>query len=753
MKKLLKPLLTATLLTLVYLCPAQKIRIPSPLVSPDSGLSAQLAKLAPAALPLVKESDPADTYFYRSLYYIWAEQFPAALNELDSLAMLRSNGGPDWFPVDGIDLRSYVLTRIGQRASDKPFSQLFADTVTQLYNRAPSRSKPVAASFFDADSTGHQKRLAGYLTQARGKDSLSIADLNRLSLEYFNVIVSSTLSPIALKSFRREDEKVYIIQDSVLIDVAPGVKLAAVIVRKRSVTARQPVIMRYNIYASNSDLASAQALASKGYVGIILLTRGKYLSPNTIEPFQHDAQDVYQAIDWISKQPWCNGKIGMYGGSYLGFSQWSAVKRVHPALKTIVPQVAVGAGIDYPQSNGVFMSYMLRWIHMVTNTKLTDRAEFGSPRWDSLFKAWYTSGRSFSSLDTLDGRPNAIFQRWLDHPMYDSFWQKMVPYKNEFASLNIPVLTTTGYYDDDQRGAFYYMLEHLKRNKQARHYLLIGPWNHGGGQGFGNPVNGQLKVDSAAVFDVNTTVYQWFDHILKDSAMPVRLKDRVNFEVSGANEWRSASSLQATSNDSMRLYLSNVFSKQGYRLAKTKPAKSGGIDQEISLTDRSDSATAFDPDGPVLDTVLKTQDQLVFYSDTLTSPVIMSGSMGGLLNITINKKDVDLHVRLYELTSDGKYYLLSRWWARASYLKDREKRTLLTPGKSERITLDNAFYMCRKLATGSRLVVTAGIVKTPNWELNYGTDKNVSEETMADGKIPLLINWGNDSFVRVPLLR
>ncbi|RYY54713.1 MAG: CocE/NonD family hydrolase [Chitinophagaceae bacterium] len=753
MKKFLKPLLTAALLAFVYLCPAQKIRIPSPLVSPDSGLTAQLAKLAPAALPLVKESDPADNYFYRSLYYIWSEQFPAALNELDSLALLRSKGGPDWFPIDGIDLRSYVLTRIGQSQANKPFNQLYADTITQLYNRAPSKSKPLAASFFDTDSSGHKERLAALIAQARGKDSLPIGDLNRLSLEYFNTIVSSVLSPIALKSFRREDEKIYIIQDSVLIDVAPGVKLAAVIVRKRSTTTPQPVIMRYNIYASNIDLATAQALAEKGYVGIILLTRGKYLSPNTIEPFQHDAQDVYQAIDWISKQPWCNGKIGMFGGSYLGFSQWSAVKRVHPALKTIVPQVAVGAGIDYPQTNGVFMSYMLRWIHMVTNTKLTDRAEFNSPRWDSLFQSWYTSGRPFRALDTLDARPNAIFQRWLNHPLYDSFWQKMVPYKNEFANLNIPVLTTTGYYDDDQRGAFYYMQEHLKRNKQARHYLLIGPWNHGGGQGFGNPVNGQLKVDSVAVFDVNTTVYQWFDHILKDSAMPVRLKDRVTFEISGANEWRSVPSLQATSNDSLRFYLGNVFSKNGYRLAASKPAKPGSILQEISYTDRSDARAAFDPDGPVLDTVLKTPDQLVFYSDTLATPVIMNGSMHGLLNITINKKDVDLHVRLYELTRDGKYYLLSRWWARASYIRNREKRTLLTPGKSESIPLDNAYYMCRKIATGSRLVATVGIVKTPNWQLNYGTGKDVSDETMADGKIPLLINWGNNSYITVPLLR
>ena len=167
----------------------------------------------------------------------------------------------------------------------------------------------------------------------------------------------------------------------------------------------------YNIYAGY-DFDDCKEAINNGYIGVVANTRGKRLSPDSIEPMEHDAHDAYYIIDWISKQPWCNGKVGMYGGSYLGFAQWASVKYLHPALKTILPQVPVGAGIDFPMQNGIFLSYTLRWLHYVMDTKLTDYNGFRNARkWDSLFGNWFKKGSSFRSLDSLEGRPNYIFQR------------------------------------------------------------------------------------------------------------------------------------------------------------------------------------------------------------------------------------------------------------------------------------------------------------------------------------------------------
>lgn len=80
------------------------------------------------------------------------------------------------------------------------------------------------------------------------------------------------------------------------------------------------------------------------------------------------------------------------------------------------------------------------------------------------------------------------FQRWLNHPGYDSYWQNMVSQKKSYSNLNIPVLTLTGYFDDDQQGAMSYYKEHLKNNPSAINYLVIGPFDHGGAQSAARPL-------------------------------------------------------------------------------------------------------------------------------------------------------------------------------------------------------------------------------------------------------------------------
>ena len=69
-------------------------------------------------------------------------------------------------------------------------------------------------------------------------------------------------------------------------------------------------------------------------------------------------------------------------------------------------------------------------------------------------------------------------QRWLMHPAYDKYWQDMVPYKNDFARVNIPVLTITGYYDDGQISALQYLKQHMALGRKPEHYLVIGPYDH-----------------------------------------------------------------------------------------------------------------------------------------------------------------------------------------------------------------------------------------------------------------------------------
>jgi len=743
---------TFSLFVLSFVCltsAAQKIAIPKNLFADSASLHTVIPVIATQVLGQYKESDKSIYFDNLFRYQLVAQDYAHAISSLDSIAELNKESQRDGTPAVGIQFRCYALAKAEQLHSNKSFDESLVDNLTRLYTALPDRSKRYAANYFGSEPGAFKKQLDQMLSSARGKDSISLREAAAMVRMYNSWNVSRQIMIPGLDYLNREEKRVYDIRDSVLITMKDGAKLSALIIRNKLVNGPQPVVLVYNIYADNVvDKRMTLYAAARGYTSVLVNTRGKKLSPDPIEPFEHDGSDAYEVIDWISKQPWCNGKIGMYGGSYLGFSQWSATKKLHPALKTIVPQVAVGIGIDYPMHNNVFMSYMLQWIHYVSNSKYTDDAEFGNAvKWDTLFRSWYRSGRSFRALDSLEGRPDKIFQRWLDHPSHDSYWQNMVPYQKDFANINIPILTTTGYYDDDQVGAMYYYKQHHQWNKNANHYLLIGPYDHGGAQSAASPELMGYKIDPVANININETVIQWFDHILKDGPMPAMLKDRVNYQVMGTNSWRSASSISAIYKDTLTLYLSNVVTKNGYKLAATKPSEAGSISQEIDYLDRSNNPV----NTKVLADTIDQHGQLVFISDPLEKNTIVTGNFQAGLAATLNKKDVDLLIMLYELQPNGKYFWLSTYIGRASYAKDRSHRQLLQPGREEIIPVRNTFFFSKQLNKGSRIVAVVGMNNDPQWQVNYGTGKNVSDETIKDGTVPLLIKWSNKSYIKLPV--
>jgi uncharacterized protein len=408
--------------------------------------------------------------------------------------------------------------------------------------------------------------------------------------------------------------------------------------------------------------------------------------------------------------------------------------------------------------NNIFMSYMLRWIHYVEDSKLTDQAGFGDEKkWNKDFEHWYKSGASFRSLDRIEGRPNKTFQRWLQHPAYDKYWQDMTPQQNEFSKINIPIFTTTGYRDDDQVGAMYYYKQYHQWNKNPNYYLLIGPYSHGGAQGYPNAEFGGYKIDSVANIPIMDIVFKWFDHILKDSSRPAILKDKVNFEIMGKNEWKHVATLDEMHNDSIRFYLGNMPAANRYPLLAVKPVKAAFIDQTVDLKDRTEVLFMGDNMGSypmLMDTVLKPEkEKMIFVSDPVDKPFAISGNITASIVASINKKDIDIVLDLFELTADGKYFALVQNLQRASFANSRTKRQLLEPNKVQTININNTYITSRQLQKGSRIIIVLGLNKNPNWQINYGTGKDVSDETMKDAAIPFKIKWYNSSYIQIPVLR
>lgn len=545
-----------------------------------------------------------------------------------------------------------------------------------------------------------------------------------------------TIYSAAFGQQQATNDSIYIIKDNVLIPTKSGLDISAILVRKKSNTQPLPVVLFYTTYYQGvNDNVFGKRSADRDYVGIVAYARGIRSDINNYKPYENEATDIYDIIDWISKQPWCNGSIGMFGGSYTGFSQWATAKNVHPALKTIVPQVAVMPGYDTPMENNVEMNLGLYWSH--------DNVYKNEPLKRSLPFEWFESGIAFKEMDSLAGYKNTVFQKWLQHPNYDNYWQSLVPTPEEYAKINIPILTTTGYYDGSQIGAIQYFKLHNKYNKNANHYFVIGPYDHWGGQR--RPAKNLMgyEIDSVANVSMMELAYDWLDFILKGKSKPELLKGKVNYQVMGTNEWRHASSLQAINNDTLTFYLDKK------TLSAQKPKVSQFEKQIVDFKDRETENNYYTPE--IIFDTLDASNGLVFSTEPFQKEFNINGSFTGNLWATINKKDIDVSLALYELMPDGRYFFLTRYIGRASFAKDNSKRQLLQPNKKENIPFDNTRFVSKKINKGSRLVILLNINKSPFEIINYGSGKPVSEETMQDAGEPLQIKWHNDSYIKIPV--
>jgi hypothetical protein len=300
----------------------------------------------------------------------------------------------------------------------------------------------------------------------------------------------------------------------------------------------------------------------------------------------------------------------------------------------------------------------------------------------------------------------------------------------------------------------YYLGQHYKYLPDAQHFLVIGPYDHLMAQRGTTTVDGDVdrlagyKLDPAALIDLIELRFRWFDHVLKGAPMPALLTDKINYQVTGANLWKHAPTLAAMANSSARYYLSPG-STSPHRLTEGMTTN-GATHLTIDLADRRDVDVEA-PGGDIQDKLLDSSNGLVYISEPLRGSIEASGLFSAHLEFMTNKSDFDFQVALYELTAGKEYIQLARYWSRASYVENSGERRLLVPEKRQSLDFKSLRLMSRQLEMGSRLVAVLSVVKEPGREINYGTGKIVSEESIADAKVPLKITWFPSSYVDLPV--
>ena len=665
-----------------------------------------------------------------------------------TLAFVESNA----YPLNFYHYSMYAKARQLQQSSNLSLHQQLKKMLAKATPKLSDENLHKVADTMGWSLPRGQDYMLNLFSRYQKQDSLSVNQALDLLSNYQLYKVYEAVLPVSVPLIKAQQSKRYVVQKDVLINTADGATLSALVVKKRGDKLKRPTAFRFTIYADEKwNINKAMHAAAHGYVGVVGFTRGKYKSPDDIVPWEHDGKDATTVIDWIAKQEWSDGQVGMYGGSYLGFTQWAAAKYMHPALKTIVPIEAAHPFVGLPVENNIFITPNYQWAFHVSNNKTMDQSVYNNwKHWQNAYDELFTSGRAFKDIDKVEGTSNPWFQKWLSHPGYDRYYQDMLPYQQDYKNINIPVLSITGYFGASI-SALHFFSEHYQYNNKAKHSLLIGPYSHGTAQGIPRSHHRSYKLDKVALKkDTQEIAFAWFDHVFFNKAKPKLIKDKVNYQLMGSNSWQHKSSLEALNQQFVRFHLgNNKNSEQHFQLTTTPQNDHDFVKQVVDLSERE---TPRNEDmWQIIQSQLNDRNGLTFISPPFDAPYELAGAITGYFALAINKKDVDIGFTFYEVKANGETFKLTRYISRASYAKDMNKRQLLIPNQKTLVPIVNSTMMAKLIGKDSRLAMVLNVNKNSGAQVNMGTGKDVSEETIDDAGVSLEIKWFSDSQINVPL--
>ncbi len=529
------------------------------------------------------------------------------------------------------------------------------------------------------------------------------------------------------------------------IPMRDGVKLNATVYIPTQTRKALPAIFTLTPYTADTYHERAFYFSRNGYVFALVDVRGRGNSEGRFEPFAEDGKDGYDVVEWLARQPWCNGKVAMWGGSYAGYNQWATLCEFPPHLETIVPAAAACPGVDFPSLNGINYSYEMQWLTLTSgvtaNFKIWEDPKF----WIGRFQEQYLRNLPFKDLDSTVSNPSPHFQEWLKHAApQDPYWEKKMPEAEHFRKVSIPVLTITGHYDDDQPGAMHYYKMHMRHGSakaRARHYLLMGPWNHPGTRTPAKEFAG-LKLADAAVVDLNRVHKEWYDWTLKDGKLPDFLKKRVTYYMTGAETWNYSDNLDSISTTRWRLYLGSNNSQAN------DVFHSGTLSEKLNQT-APDSYT-YDPldlrpadmeREEFKDSLVDQRYALNLFGSGLvyhTAPFPQAEEIVGYVKlnawISMDVPDTDFIVSLWEIMSNGAGVILTYDGMRARYRESLKQEKLAKPGEVNRYEFDKFLFFGRRVGKRSRLRLVVQTSNSIYWEKNYNSGGDVAKESKKDAR-------------------
>ena len=520
-----------------------------------------------------------------------------------------------------------------------------------------------------------------------------------------------------------------IVTQTVSVPMRDGVRLVADVYRDAAVDKAHVVLMR-TPYDRTKAKAIAERFAGAGYVFIAQDCRGTRASEGVMAPYNNEGQDGYDTIEWIGRQPWCAGRVGMMGGSYVGAVQWQAAVEHPPGLAAIAPQATWSSFYRNIYLGGaVRLSLISGWI--AGNTPKPAGAMPADMN-TALLRL------PLSDVDEAIGWPMPWLDAFLTHPEPDGFWTRL-DLTPHLPALELPVLHVVGYHDFFSRESVdnFVVMRTQARDPETRRRqrLVLGPWDHGSVL---KSKVADVDFGAAAAVDVTNLQIDWFDRYLKqDAAAQAKPFPPVRYFSMGDNVWHDAESWPPAGVVETRFFLRSD-GKANTRGGTGRLAREAATVEEPADAFRADPV---DPApscpvtearplkaavwGPVDQSATEDRsDVLVYTSEPLAAPLSFAGNVRARLHVSADTPDADWAVKLVDVHPDGFAPHVARGILRGRYRRSLLAPELMQPGSVYEIEVDLG-PVAATILPGHRLRVDVSGADFPLYDRNPNTAEGI----------------------------
>jgi uncharacterized protein len=554
-------------------------------------------------------------------------------------------------------------------------------------------------------------------------------------LALFFAAAASQLAPMG----RAETGKYEVtVERGVAAKMRDGVTLRADIYRPKA-EGKFPVLLVRTPYDKTGTINFGLRAAARGYVVIAQDVRGRFTSEGEWYTFKNESLDGYDTVEWAAALPYSNGKVGMFGGSYVGATQYLAAIAKPPHLAGICPTVTASNYHDgWTYQGGAFEQWFNEsWTSGLALDTMRRRADKGM---DALGGSKVLPLASYPVLEAPSASGIApYFTDWLAHPNYDNYW-KQISIEDHYADIQVPVLGIGAWYDIFLGGTLrnYVRLKTEGGTEAARRgqRLEVTVGGHSGG---GRKI-GAVDFGEKLQLDGDEAMLRWYDWLLKGEDNGVDKQKPVEIFVMGKNEWREEDDWPLARAKNTRYYLHSAGAANGLSangtLNTTAPAEEKA-DQYVY--DPSDAVPTIG--GPLccqaLPTGIGPQDQrpaeerkdvLVFTAPAFAKDTEVTGPVSLDLYVSTSAVDTDFTGKLVDVSPDGFAQNLTEGILRMRYRNSQEKPELANAGETYHVTVDlwatsNVFLGGHKL----RLEVSSS--NFPRFDRNMNTGEEQARAT------------------------